>query len=74
MNRELFLHVLNAFNRRRPWRPFTLELVSGCRIEVNHPESVSAGEHIVSLKSSSGVNCYFEFDAVVRFIDNTGMS
>jgi hypothetical protein len=74
MNRELFVHALNAFNRRQPGRPFTLELVSGGRIEVNHPESVSAGKHIITIKSSSGVNSYFEFDAVVRFIDNTGVS
>jgi hypothetical protein len=33
--------LLGAFSRRKPWKPFTLELVSGSRVEVNHPESLT---------------------------------
>jgi hypothetical protein len=73
MRREIFLHVLQAFQRRRPWKPFTVELIGGSRIEVNHPESISAGKDIVSIHSTTGVHAYFEFAAVVQIIDSTGV-
>jgi hypothetical protein len=33
--------VLRAFNRRRPFRPYLIEFVSGNRVLIGHPEAVS---------------------------------
>jgi hypothetical protein len=69
-----FRHVFNALNKRRPWQPFTLELVSGSRIEVNHPEAVTCGTELIAVRSSSGHNSYLEYTSVVRFVSVTGVT
>jgi hypothetical protein len=40
MTRVSFDKVLWTFFQRRPFRPFTIELVNGSRIEINHPEAL----------------------------------
>jgi hypothetical protein len=40
MRQENFDLVLNRFLGQKPFRPFTLELISGGRVEVNHPEAL----------------------------------
>jgi hypothetical protein len=76
MTRENFLHLLNGFLQRDTWKAFTVELVNGSRIEVNHPESISVGrdKDLVAIKSTSKLHCYFEIAAVVRFLDATGVA
>ena len=37
---ENFDRTLRAFQRRTPFQPFTVELVSGTRIQVDHPEAL----------------------------------
>jgi hypothetical protein len=76
MTRDNFLHLLNGFLQRRPWKAFTVELVSGCRIEVNHPESIRVGREkdLAAIMSTARVRCYFEIAAVVRFLDATGVA
>jgi hypothetical protein len=76
MTRENFLYLVNGFLQRRPWKAFTVEVVNGSRIEVNHPESVSVGrdEDLVTIKSTSRLHCYFEIAAVARFLGATGVA
>jgi len=33
--------IIRAFNRRRPFRPYLIEFVSGDRVLIGHPEAVS---------------------------------
>lgn len=66
--------VLAKFLERRPFTPFTLELVSGSRIEVNHPEALTLYEHLVVCASTSRRRTVFEYAGVVRFIQGTGVS
>jgi hypothetical protein len=73
ITRDNFLRLWNAFAKRRPWKPFTLELVSGSRLEVNHPESVTLGPELFIVRATSGVRNYLDYASVVRFIDATGV-
>jgi hypothetical protein len=73
MTRDSFSHLWNAFAKRRYGKPFTLELVNGCRIEINHPKSITLGKDLLAVRSTSGVLNYLEFASVVRFINETGM-
>lgn len=41
MSPDIFAMILKAFLRRRPFLPFTLELFSGTKLEVNHPEALT---------------------------------
>jgi hypothetical protein len=38
---ETFAAALQSFSRRRPFRPFQVELSSGDRIVVEHPEALA---------------------------------
>ena len=38
---ETFAQALRAFARRKPFKPFVVELVSGERISVQHPEALA---------------------------------
>jgi hypothetical protein len=72
MTKDSFDRLVRGFSNRTPWRPFTIELLSGTRIEVNHPEALTERGDVFQCRSTSGLNCYFEYTAVVRFIDATG--
>jgi hypothetical protein len=52
----------------------TLELVSGSRIEVNHPEALTLYDELVMCVSTSTGRSVFEYAGVVRFIEGTGLS
>ena len=40
MNAKSFERSLRAFARRRPFRPFVVELVSGTSLLIEHPEAL----------------------------------
>jgi hypothetical protein len=70
-----FNKVVRRFNRRAPFRPFTLELLSGTRVEVNHPEALRVYRNgLVRVRSSSNVHSVFEVTEIVRFISATGIT
>jgi hypothetical protein len=56
---------LRAFVHRTPFRPFTVELVSGQRIEVGHPEA---------LVYRNGVAVYFSPEGAISLFDHEGVS
>ena len=65
MKREEFERVLRAFQRRAPFRPFTVEFVSGERVSVDHPEA---------LVLRAGVAVYIDPDGVPTPFDHEGVS
>jgi 20S proteasome alpha/beta subunit len=73
MTPDNFQRVLRRFLRRSPFRPFTLELLSGGRVEVNHPEAITLSANgVVTVWSTSRLRSIFEVTEVVRFITETG--
>jgi len=65
MTREHFEQVLRAFQTRAPFRSFTVELVSGDRIRVDHPEAMAL---------RGGVAVYIDRDGAPTFLDHEGVS
>ena len=74
MTQDSFDRLLRGFLGRQPFRPFTVEMVSGSRIEVNHPEALTQEGNIFVCSSSRGLKSYFECHGVARFIDTTGVA
>ena len=72
MKHEHFQHVLNQFLTRRPWKPFTLELINGSWLVVEHPEFLAVYGTLLNWTNSNGARSIFEYTSVVRFIDGTG--
>jgi hypothetical protein len=71
MTRDKFQLVLRSFNKRRPFQPFTLELVSGGRIAVIHPEALTQQRDLLVFRSTKGTHHVFDYATVVQFIEGT---
>jgi hypothetical protein len=70
MNRQNFETILRAFARRRPFIPFFLELVTGERILITHPEAVFPdGEIIVYTTPGKLKYRVFDSDSVCQLMD-----
>jgi hypothetical protein len=65
MKESNFQSALRAFVRRKPFKPFTVELVSGSRFVVDHPEAVALRGPVAVFIDSAGKYTLF---------DNTGVS
>ena len=65
MTTENFDRVLRAFQKRRPFRPFTVSLVNGDRFRVEHPEA---------LVFRGGTAVYIAPDEELRIFDHEGVN
>jgi hypothetical protein len=75
MTQDNFDKIVQVLLPARPFRPFTIELANGGRMEINHPEALSFhGDGLYSCLSSSKVRSAFEVVSVVRIINVTGTS
>jgi hypothetical protein len=64
MTRENFERSLAAFWRRRPFRPFVVELVSGERIKADHPEALVLRGGSAGYVSADGTPALFDHEGV----------
>ena len=72
--RKIHSLSLLALTRRRPFRPFTVELVSGERIEVDHPEALVYRHGLAVYISPEGVPALFDHEGVSQLIGDTASS
>lgn len=74
MTAESFTKVLLAMIRRRPFKPFTVELHSGDRFEIDHPEATVLRDGVAIFVAPGFVPIYFDHDSVVQIIDSPASS
>lgn len=65
MTADHFERTLRAFQRRAPFRSFTVELVSGSRFQVDHPEAMIV---------RGGVGVYVAADGTPTLFDHEGVA
>ena len=70
MTTENFRKVLLAMIRRRPFKPFTVELNTGFRIEIDHPEATVIREGVAIFIGPGFVPVYFDHESVTQIIDS----
>ena len=70
MTVENFQTVLVAMIRRRPFKPFTVELNTGARIEIDHPEATVIREGVAIFIGPGFMPVYFDHDSVTQIIDS----
>ena len=68
MTIDLFERFLRHFNSRSPFRSYLIELVSGDRLEVRHPEAITRTDDFFYLRSPNREQRVFEADTVVQII------
>lgn len=63
-----FVRSLRAFQRRIPFRPFTVALVNGDRFQVDHPEALVVRDGVAVYVAAGGVPTLFDHESVSEFI------
>jgi hypothetical protein len=69
MTKKSFNTVLRAYQIRKPFRPFTVELVSGSSIAVRHPEGLVTQGGVAVYIDPDGELTIFEAEGVAQFHD-----
>jgi hypothetical protein len=72
MERANFEKSLNAFVQRRPFKPFRVELVSGTRLTVDHPEALAHRGAVAVFVDARGDYTLFESTGVAQITEATG--
>jgi hypothetical protein len=67
-----FERSLRAFWRQRPFRPFEVELVSGDRFQVDHPEAMVLRGGVAVFVAADGMPTLFDHESVSQLIGHSG--
>lgn len=70
MSEENFRKVLLAMIRCRPFKPFTVELNTGVRIEIGHAEATVIRDGVAVFIGPGFMPAYFDHDSVTHIIDS----
>ena len=68
MTSSAFERSLRAFQRRQPYQPFTVALVNGDRVQVDHPEALVVRGGIAVYIDAAGVPSLFDHEGVSEFV------
>ena len=71
MESDAFDRSLRAFQRRRPFQSFTVELVSGDRYEIDHPEALVFRSGVAVFVSLDGTPTLLDHESVSQLIGAT---
>ena len=63
-----FERSLRAFQRRRPFQPFTVALVNGDVFQVDHPEALVIRAGIAVFIDEGGVPTLFDHESVSQMV------
>lgn len=72
MQLETFERSLRAFSRRTPFQPYMIELTSGSRFAINHPEAVGFNGGLAVYISPDGAPSLFDHDSVSQLVGAPG--
>lgn len=67
-----FARSLQAFLRRQPFKPFAVELASGARITVDHPEAMARRGAVAVYIDRGGNYTLFDAAAVTQLTEALG--
>ena len=73
MEVESFERSLRAYSRRVPFQPFTVELVSGTRITVDHPEALVFRGGLAVYIAPDGTPSLFDHGSVSQLTGANGV-
>src|SRR3972149_5710701 len=64
MERDTFDGTIRAFKHRTPFRPFTVAMVNGNRLEVDHPDALAVRDGVALFAGPGGVPAIFDHEGV----------
>jgi hypothetical protein len=71
MTSEHFENTLQAYQKRRPFRSFTVRFASGDHIDVDHPEALVIRSGVGVYLSAAGVPTLFDHESVSEVVGET---
>src|SRR6266446_6516144 len=74
MSPEHFERTLRAFQRRTPFRVFTVALVNGDRFQVDHPEALVLRDGVAVFIAPGGVPMLFDHESVSQLMGESLVS
>ena len=69
MTKDQFDLAYRAFCRRRPFRSFLIEFISGSRLPIGHPEAVRNEGQVYVTRCPDGTYIVFAAESVCRLLD-----
>jgi len=72
MDRDTFDSTIRAFKQRKPFRPFTVAMANGDRLEIDYPEALAIREGVALFVAPGGVPVIFDHEGVSRLSDVNG--
>jgi hypothetical protein len=75
MDRDKFNVTLRTLKNGKPFRPFTIAMVNGDRLEVDYPDALAFREGVALFVASGCVPVWFDHEGVSQVIgDLAGQS
>jgi hypothetical protein len=71
MTPEHFDRTLRALQKRRPFRTFTVVLISGDRVRVDHPEAMVVRSGVAVFVAPDSTPWIFDHESVSEFVGAT---
>jgi hypothetical protein len=71
---EHFQTAIRGFQRRTPFKPYVVELVSGDRVQVDHPEALVLRGGVGVFLSATGAPSIFDHEGVSQIFAESGES
>ena len=68
MDREIFDTTIRTFKHRAPFRPFTVSLVNGERLEVDHLDAVVVRDGVAIFVGPGGIPAIFDHEGFAQVI------
>ena len=68
MDLETFDAAIRAFKHRAPFRPFTVSLVNGDRLEVDRPDALAVRDGVGMFVGPGGIPSIFDHEGVAQVI------
>lgn len=68
MDRDTFDGTIRTFKHRTPFRPFTIALVNGERLEVDHPDALVVRDGVGLFAGPGGIPSVFDHEGVARVV------
>jgi hypothetical protein len=68
MDRDTFDSTIRAFKHRMPFQSFTIALVNGDRLEVDHPDALAARDGVGLFAGPGGVPVVFDHEGVSQVV------
>lgn len=68
MDRDTFDSTIRKFKHRTPFRPFTISLVNGERVEIDHPDALVIRDGVGLFAGPGGVPAVFDHEGVAQVV------